>query len=402
MGAALGRGERLGQNDASGRMKASPRKRLCWVTTTPLIANAFLGAHLRELAKHYDVTLAINLNDGYPLRPVDPAVKVVDLPLQRKISPVRDVLALLALLRLVKRERYDAVHSFAPKAGLLGMLAAWLAGVPCRAHTFQGEVWAHRKGPMRKVLKAADWLTARLANRVLVVGKGERAFLEAEGVVSAGRGVVLGDGSIAGVDTLRFAPNGAARIRVRDELKVREEDFLVLCLGRLVRDKGVLDLAAAFERVCATTSNAILVFVGPDEEGIAPSVLAAAGAAAGRVRFVDYTARPEDFLAGADLVCVPSYREGFCTVVVEAAASGVPALASRIYGTEGGLVDEVTGKYLPAGDVPEWAANIVALAADSPRREQMGRAGRAYVMERFQVDRVVAEMRAFYARLLGS
>ena len=382
-------------------MNTPRRRRVCWITTTPLIANAFLGAHLRELAKHYDVTLAINLNDGYPLRPVDAAVKVVGLPLQRKISPMRDVVALLALLRLVMRERYDAVHSFAPKAGLLGMLAARLAGVPCRAHTFQGEVWVRRNGPMRMILKTADWLTARLANRVLVVGKGERAFLEREGVVPAGCGIVLGEGSISGVDTVRFAPNRAARIRVRDELAVRDEDFLVLCLGRVVRDKGVLDLAAAFERVRATFLNAMLVFVGPDEEGIAPSVLAAAGAAAGRVRFVDYTDRPEDYLAAADLVCVPSYREGFCTVVVEAAASGVPALASRIYGTEGGLVDEVTGKYLPAGDVPEWASNIVAMAADPARREQMGRAGRAYVMENFQVERSVAEMRAFYARELG-
>jgi glycosyltransferase involved in cell wall biosynthesis len=168
-----------------------------------------------------------------------------------------------------------------------------------------------------------------------------------------------------------------------------------------VRDKGVVDLAAAFERVCASCPGAVLVFVGPDEEGIAPAVLAAAGAAAMAVRLVNYTDRPEDYLAGADLVCVPSYREGFCTVVVEAAASGVPALASRIYGTEDGLVDGVTGEYLPAGDSLVWATKIVALAADPARREQMGRAGRAYVMERFQVDRVVAEMRAFYARVLG-
>ena len=381
-------------------MSASLRKRVCWITTTPFIANSFLGPHLRELAKHHELTLAVNLDDGYSLHPPDAAVRVVGLPLSRKISLWRDSLALLALLRLLIGSRFDAVHSFAPKAGLLGMLAAWIVRVPVRVHTFQGEVWASRRGSMRAILKAADWLTARLATHVLVVGRGERTFLEKEGVVPRGRGIVLGDGSITGVDTERFRPNPAARALIRDQLLMQPTDVLFLFLGRLVRDKGVLDLAAAFEIACARNPGLVLAFVGPDEGAIAADIRFNAGAAAARLRFVGYTMRPEDYLAGADIVCMPSYREGFSTVILEAAACEVPTLASRIYGTEEALVDGVTGRYFPAADTQALASAIVELAADAASREEMGRAARHYVLERYRAERLVAEMSAFYHRVV--
>ena len=378
------------------------RQRVCWIVTTPFQINAFLHPHLREISKHHDLTLAVNLDDGYPLQTPDATVRVAAVPLERKISPLRDLMALLSLLRLLVGGRYAAVHTFAPKAGLLGMLAAWLAGVPVRMHSFQGEVWASRRGPMRAILKAADRLTARLATRVLVVGRGERAFLEGESVIAKGRGVVLGDGSIAGIDTARYRPNAAARADVRALLQLKDTEVLLLFLGRLVRDKGVLDLAAAFEFACSLDPNLALAYVGPDEEGITAEIRAAAGAAAGRVRFVGYTQRSEDYLAGSDIVCLPSYREGFSTVVLEAGACGVPVLASRIYGTEDTLIDGITGRYLPALDPGAWANAIVELAADPARREQMGRAGRSHVLERYREERLVAEMWKFYESALES
>jgi glycosyltransferase involved in cell wall biosynthesis len=383
-------------------MNAARRGRVCWIATTPFLVNAFLHPHMREISTHHDLTLAVNLDDGYPLQTPDAAVQVVGVPLERKISPLRDIAALLALRRLFVRCRYDAVHSFAPKAGLLGMLAAWLAGVPVRVHSFQGEVWASRRGLMRALLKAADWLTARLATRVLVVGRGERTFLEAEGVISKDGGMVLGDGSIAGIDPERFRPNPAARADIRTQLQVKDTDVLLLFLGRLVQDKGVLDLAAAFDLACTRYPNLALVFVGPDEQGIAAEIRTRAGAAAGRLRFVGYTQRSEDYLAAADIACLPSYREGFSTVILEAGACEVPVLASRIYGTEDALVDGATGRYLPAADPRNWANAIVELAADPARREQMGRAARVYVLEKYRVERLVAEMRAFYERALES
>lgn len=402
MDAALAGRECLGGQGVRGSMNTARRRRVCWISTTPFQVNAFLHPHLRELSKHHDLTLAVNLDDGYPLQAPDAAVHIVGVSIERKISPQRDLAALLALFRLLVRGRYDAVHSFAPKAGLLGMLAAWLARVPVRVHSFQGEVWASKRGAMRALLKVADRLTARLATRVLVVGRGERNFLEGEGVISKGRGIVLGDGSIAGIDTERFRRNPAARSLIRAQLQLKDTDILLLFLGRLVQDKGVLDLAAAFELACSRNPDLALAFVGPDEQGIAAEIRTRAGAAAGRLRFTGYTQRSEDYLAAADVVCLSSYREGFSTVILEAGACEVPVLASRIYGTEDALIDGVTGRYLPAADPRNWANAIVELAADPAGRQRMGRAARAHVLERYRVERLVEEMRAFYERVLES
>lgn len=382
-------------------MTAAPSKRVCWVTTTPFIVNAFLRPHLEALACRYDVTLALNLDDGYPLRAIEGLARVAAIPIWRKVSPLRDFIALFTLIREMSRGGYDAVHTFAPKAGLLGMLAARLSGIPVRLHTFQGEVWASRGGPMRALLKTCDWLIARLATHVLVVGNGERSFLEEEGVLAAGRGVVLADGSVAGVDAERFRPDPEARSRLRAQLDVGETDLMFLYLGRLLRDKGVLDLAAAFQPVGTRFPDAVLVFVGPDEGAITEAIRERAGSIAGRLRFAGYTARPQEYLAAADVVCVPSYREGFSTVILEAAACAVPSVASRIYGTQDTIVDGVTGRYFRAGDLRELELAMLELATDGAMRERMGRAGRELVLRRYRAEIVVKEMVAFYQSVLG-
>lgn len=383
-------------------MNSATRKRICWVTTTPFIVNSFLRPHLEALACRYDVTLALNLDDGYPLRAIDGLTRVAAVPIRRKISPVGDVVALFALVREMVRGGYDAVHTFAPKAGLLGMLAAWIARVPVRMHTFQGEVWASRRGTMRALLRLADVLIAKLATQVLVVGAGERSFLEGEGVLTPGRGIVLGNGSIAGVDIGRFRPDPQARARVREKLGVGESQFLILYLGRLARDKGVLDLTTAFSLAGPRIPDAMLVFVGPDEEGLSEEIRACAGTLADRVRLEGYTERPEDFLAAASFVCVPSYREGFSTVILEAAACGVPAVASRIYGTQDALIDGLTGRFHAPANVEELVNAICDLAKDAARCTGMGRAARDRVLERFRVERLVSEMLLFYEHTLGA
>ena len=380
-------------------MNQAARKRICWITTTPFIVNAFLRPHLEALASRHDVTLALNPDDEYPLLAVAGLAHVVAVPIRRKMSPLRDLIALFALVREMFRG-YDAVHTFAPKAGLLGMLAAWIARVPVRMHTFQGEAWASRRGMMRALLKLADRLTERLATHVLVVGAGERSFLESEGVLEPGRGIVLADGSISGVDIGRFRRDPLAAARICESLRVGMDQVLILFLGRLTRDKGVLDLASAFSRAGSELPDAVLAFVGPDEEGISAKIRTCAGAFAERVRFAGYTERPEEFLAAASFVCLPSYREGFSTVILEAAACGVPAIASRIYGTQDALIDGLTGRFHAPANIEELANAIRELATDAARCVRMGRAAHDRVIAHFRVARLVSEMLLYYEHVL--
>ena len=379
------------------------RKRVCIVTTTPFIANAFLRPHLLALKSRYDVTLAINTRDGYPLdAEVAAAAVIVHVPIERNISLLGDIAALWALWGLLRRGHFDLVHTVAPKAGLLGMLAAFAGRVRVRLHTFQGEVWASKRGVVRALFKAADRLVASMATHCLVVSHGEQAFLEEEGVLAPTRSTVLRDGSISGVDVQRFHPNRVTREEVRDELEIGGEDLLIMYVGRIARDKGVLDLAEAFAKLSSQKNPQWLVFVGPDEDRLRGPLEEACRSVMHRVRFVPYTRSPERYLSAADIVCLPSYREGFGLVLIEAGACGVPVLASRLYGIRDAVVEGVTGLFHEAGNIRDIVNKLSTLISDPTLRQQMGQAGRERAETRFRTELLVAALADCYAAALGA
>ncbi len=366
-------------------------KKICFVTTSPLIVNFFLVPHLLYLAGRYEMSLAVRLPGEVALRPL-PGIEIIPVDIRRDIAPLADAAALAALIRLYRERKFDLVHSFGPKAGLLSTAAGQLAGTPARLHTFTGQVWATRRGPMRMLLRAADRMTARLATHVFADSTSQRDFLERERVAQRGRVEVLGQGSVTGVDLQRFRPDADARRRVRAELDIADAAPVIVFMARLTRDKGVLDLARAFPRL---DTAVVLVVVGPDEQRLRDEVRAIAGVAASRLRFVDYTNVPERYLAAADVLCVPSHREGFGSVLIGAAAAGVPAVASRIYGVVDAVVDGETGLLFTPGDVDDLVNNLTRLLSDRALRETMGAAARSRAKTNFSEQ---ASLRALETR----
>lgn len=366
-------------------------KKICFVTTSPLIVDFFLAPHLVHLARRHAMSLAVTLPGEAPLQPL-PGVEVIAVDIRREIAPLRDAAALLSLARLYRAQAFDLVHSFGPKAGLLSTAAGSLAGTRARLHTFTGQVWAARSGPMRALLRAADAATARFATHVFADSASQRDFLVREGVAKPGRCEVLGAGSVSGVDLLRFRPDPVARQKVRAELGVGDVP-LVLFLGRVTRDKGVLDLAKAFARL---DGGAVLAFVGPDEQGLREELRTLAGAA----RFVAYTDQPERYLAAADVLCLPSYREGFGSVVIEAAAAGVPAVGSRIYGVIDAIVEGETGVLFTPGDVEDLTRKLKMLVSDRTLRGRLGAAARLRAQAHFSQDTAIRALEARYDEIL--
>jgi glycosyltransferase involved in cell wall biosynthesis len=369
-------------------------KKLCFVTTSPLIVNFFLAPHLRHLAGRYDVSLAVTLPGEAPLKDL-PGVRIEAMSIPRAISPAGDLAALLRLARLFRERRYDLVHSFSPKAGLLATWAGARARVPARLHTYTGQVWASRSGPMRALLRAADRSIARRATHVFADSASQRDFLAAEGIVPAGRCEVLGAGSVNGMDPARFRPDAQARAAVRAELGIDARAPVVLFIGRVTRDKGVLDLAQAFAALPPAT---VWLVVGPDEGELGGEVAQRCGS---RVRLVGYTPEPERYIAAADVLCLPSYREGFGSVVIEAAAAGLPAVGSRIYGVQDAIVDGKTGLLFEAGNVDDLASKLRQLMGDAALRQHMGLAARERALAEFSEDRLVRLLEARYREILG-
>lgn len=372
------------------------RRRICIVAASEITFRAFLPGHLKALGERYDVSVAVHTDNPRFLDDLDLNVNVVPLAIERNIAPLADLAALFSLVRLFRRERFDLVHSVTPKAGLLAMLAGFIARVPRRVHIFTGQVWATRSGASRLLLKSMDRLLAGCATHLLADSASQRDFLVRQGVVRADKIRVLAGGSISGVDTRRFHADAATRESIRAELGIGGNDMLFLFLGRLNPDKGVLDLAAAFSRL---PEGCRLLFVGPDEAGMRGRIEDLA-AATGRLHFVDYTDSPERYMAAADVFCLPSYREGFGSVILEAAACGVPAIGSRIYGVTDAIEDGKSGLLFPPRDVGALATCMLRLHDDHALRRSMG----AYAGERaekvFSSARVTDAWLEYYDALL--
>ena len=369
-------------------------KKLCYVATIPAVVNSFLRAHIKTAAVNYRVTVVCNATDRHLLEGLDACL--VSLPFERKPAPWKDTLALFYLLKLFRREQFDIVHSIMPKTGMLAMLASWLVRVPVRIHTFTGQVWVTKRGLRRALLKLFDMMIANFATCILADSPSQRDFLLHEKGLYKRKIKVIGAGSICGVDPLRFLPDPLARLLVRQELGIRAEAKVILYVGRLNRDKGILDLADAFNIVAKQDPTVVLLLVGAEEEVHFSHIQEVCSGFLDRLHYASFTAHPEKYMAAADIFCLPSYREGFGLTIVEAAACAVPAVASKIYGIVDAIEDDVTGILFPPGDVNALTQALLKLITDIDTLQLMGKAARERVLELFSSEKISSEMVMLY------
>jgi glycosyltransferase involved in cell wall biosynthesis len=372
--------------------------KICFVATIPAVVHAFLRGHIRAAIDKHEVTVICNSADKHLLNDLDG--RIILLPIKRKPSPWGDMLVLFQLFRLFRRERFDIVHTHMPKTGLLGMLAAWLAGIPIRINTFHGEVWATRIGWRRRVLKLFDRLIVLLATNILVVSPSQKKFLESEGVLPFGKAKLIGEGSVCGVDTARFHPDKVIGEKTRNDLGIAHDAQVILFVGRLNRDKGMLDLAAAFDKIAKYHPDVVLLLVGDEEDITFEKIQEICRAAPDRLYHVSFSSTPERYMMSADIYCLPSYREGFGMTIIEAAACAVPTIASRIYGITDAVADGKTGFLFPAGDVEALTKNLLKLIAEKDLRQQMGDRACHRANKLFSSEKIIGETMIFYDGLI--
>ena len=382
------------------------RPRLCRIVTVPMTFETLLRDQVRRIAAAgLDLTLICDPGNGLDAFARDAGARYLPLPLARQLSPRRDGVSLAGLVRIFRRERFDLVHSSTPKAGLLSAVAGRLAGIPRRLHTFTGQPWVELRGAMRLAARESDRMIGRLDTQLYADSHSQRDFLIAEGIVRADRIAVIGAGSISGVDLRRFDPAtmAGARDQVRRQLGIDAAARVIAFVGRVTRDKGISELVEAFLAVHATRPDLALLLVGPFEPDRDPLPAATLEAIHSHpaIHSVGFCLQPERYLAAGDLFCLPSYREGFGTVAIEAGALGLPVVATRVTGLVDAVVDGETGRLVPAKDV---AALIDVLAAllDAPAEcRRLGEAGRRRAVTQFDAEAIDAAVVREYHRLLG-
>ena len=326
------------------------------------------------------------------------------IDIRREISPIADMCALIALFRYFMRVRFDIVHSVTSKGGLLTAVAGALALVPVRLHTFAGQPWANLTGPVRWIAKACDWLVARLSTRCYADSSAQRRFLQVEGIAPSPRIHVLGAGSIAGVDLRRFSPARFEQAAIKAELLIAEGAKVVTFVGRVSVDKGIVELVEAFERLGLISDiKTILLLVGPFETGrqAVPAETIEAIARNPNIRRIGYSDIPEKYLAVSDVFCLPSYREGFGSVVIEAAAMSVPAVVTGIFGLADAVVNGETGIFVPPYQAEELGRALAKMLTDDSFRLRLGRAAQARASQVFDAKVVNGYQIAEYERLAG-
>lgn len=375
------------------------KKRVCFVVSVPMTARAFLLEHMAALMDDYEVYLVSNFQ-GQSLDDMGLGIHVIDIPIVRSISLKEDLNALFKLYRLFKVEQFDVVHSVTPKAGLLAMLAAKVAGIRHRFHIFTGQVWATKRGALRMLLKFLDRVIAFCATDILVDSPSQLDFLIDQGVLSRQKAFVLGDGSISGVNTLRFQPNVFIKNTIRMHHNIPQDAFVFLFLGRLNYEKGIAELIDAFSRLNFLNKKAYLLVVGPEEDDVLKQQSALVQRLGLNFVRMGFTSEPEKYMAAADVFCLPSHREGFGTVILEAAAAGVPSIGSNIYGISDAIDDGKTGLLHEKCNVDDLYQKMSYLLDDRAFTASLGKNARCRVEDKFLTARIVGAMVAFYQKRL--
>lgn len=323
-----------------------------------------------------------------------PAVRFINAYIPRKISFIKDLWGLIQLILIIGREKPDVTHSIMPKSGLLTAIAAFICCVPVRMHTFTGQRWTNYTGVKRKFFIFLDKIVVALNTYCLTDSSSQSKYLLDNGIHFKDLALpILGKGSLGGVDFEVFNVQNlhAVSTKHRQELNLGPDNFVFIFVGRKCYDKGVFELIDAFELV--NDEKARLILVGPDESNgsLEKRIFSKV-----QILNLPQTDLPHLYLSLADVFCLPSYREGFGSTVIEAAALGLPTIGTQIAGLKDSVIDGQTGILVPPQNVKELAHAMRTLLQNEALRKKMSAAALENARKNYDAKTLAAEMVKIY------
>lgn len=394
-------------NDSPVREHPTPI-RLAQIVTVPQTF-ALLEGQTRYMAERgFEITgisSAGPYQTGFAAREL---VRLITVEMPRRITPFQDLRAIAQLVKTLLAIQPHIVHAHTPKGGLLGMIAATIARVPVRIYHMRGLPLMTATGFRRRLLRWSERTSCGLAHRVLCVSHSLRRYAVDEGLCTADKIVTPLGGSGNGIDAFgRFHPDLPAddaaerRREMRERCGIPEDAIVIAFLGRLVRDKGLIELAEAWRTLSARCPSLHLLIAGPYEpQDPVPEATRRTLELDPRVHLLGQTDDARGVYAAADIVTLPTYREGMPNVPLEAAAMRLPVVATRIPGCVDAVQDGVTGTLVPPADADALARALDTYVRDAELRVRHGRAGRDWILREFDREHIWAATHEQYVELL--
>ncbi|WP_428223295.1 glycosyltransferase family 4 protein [Flavobacterium sp.] len=305
------------------------------ITTVPISLEKLLTGQLTYMSQFYEVIAISSEKENLDKFGESNEIPTFYLNLTRKITPFHDLYAIFRLVVFLRKIKPEIVHTHTPKAGMVGMIASKLAGVPHRLHTVAGLPLMETVGVKRKILNLVEKLTYVCATKVYPNSKGLEKFILENDFASKGKIKIIGNGSSNGIDTTFFAPEQISEeetLKLKARLHIAKDDFVFIFVGRLVKDKGINELITAFTNL--NLSKTKLLLVGPLESDLDPLLPETLTEIEENINIISvgYQSDVRSYFKLANVLVFPSYREGFPNVVMQAGAMELPAIVSNING----------------------------------------------------------------------
>ena len=376
------------------------RKKIIRTSTVSTSLNTFCRGTLRRLAQTYDVVAVSTPDDELHEMAQREGVRVVGVAMRRPIAPLRDIVSLWRLIRVFRRERPTMVHSITPKAGLLSMIAAWICHVPVRLHTFTGLVFPTATGLKQRILMLTDRITCACATHIVPEGEGVKADLINYNITRKPL-QVLGYGNVRGIDLNHY--RRSPEVMTAAQSISRSDVFTFVFVGRVVRDKGINELVEAFVRLHQAEPATRLILVGRFEDNLDP-VSGKTRLAIERCDAIEAVGSQSDvrpWLAAADALVFPSYREGFPNVVIEAGALDLPSIVTDINGSREIIVHGKNGVIVPPRNAQALLQAMTQFVQNPQATQAMAANARQMIASRFEKSFVEQCLMDYYKEILG-
>ncbi len=374
------------------------------ITTVPISLEKLLEGQLAYMSNYFEVIAISAEKERLENYGEKEKVRVFPLELTRKITPIKDIAAVFKLYRFLKKEKPSIVHTHTPKAGIVGMTAAWFAGVPNRLHTVAGLPLMEATGLKRQVLNFVEKLTYRFATKVYPNSIGLYDFIITERFTKPSKLSIIGNGSSNGIDTDFFNPirfSEIDNISLRDKWKIPKDNFLFIFVGRLVKDKGINELIAAFSMLSELKNNISLLLVGPFENDLDPLLPETLVNIEKNpdIYSVGYQNDVRPYFATADALVFPSYREGFPNVVMQAGAMGLPSIVTDINGCNEIIQNKMNGLIIPPKNIDELFKAMKLIVEDPVLYSNIKKVARKNIEKKYNRKQIWESLHEEYKRL---